>query len=160
MGVTGGSRCATVPALLILRIIIENQGPVFNMETGDIQIPNSLHQFMGKRRFVLGRFSEGDANGVANTHQQQSTDARRRLHATFPVVTRLGDTEMQRISQITLQHTVVKQFGSLHHRQHIARLHREDQLVEIVLLADVQPFEGGLHHCFRCVAVAADDTVA
>ena len=67
---------------------------------------------------------------------------------------------MKRIGHIALQHTVVQEFGGGHHRQHIAGLHGEHHLVKVVLLADLQPFYGRLHHRLGCVAVATDDAIA
>jgi hypothetical protein len=74
-------------------------------------------------------------------------------------VTRLGDSQMERVVHALLRHAPGQQPVDLLDDDGIGRFHGEDQLAVVMVLADAHEFQGRLDHALGAVPVTIHDAV-
>ena len=107
-------------------------------------------------------FRERNADGVAQAVAQQRADADGALDPAVFAFAGFGDAEVDRIIPVRAEFIQSRdqQAIALDHHLGIARLHREFEIMEIVLAADAGKFQRAFHHAQRRVAVTVHDAVA
>jgi len=108
-----------------------------------------LDELLRHGDFVLGGLGQRDANRVADAVGQQCTDAHGALDAPLEAVARLRHTQMNRIVHPLGIHRLDQQPVGVDHHARVARLHRDDHLVEIALAADAQELHRRDDHPLR-----------
>jgi hypothetical protein len=137
---------------------------VFRISAFGIRAFPQGHRFgdegLGDRDFVDAVFGEGDADGVAESVEEETADADGAFDAAVFAVARFGDAEVERVVHVFLRHALHEQAVGLDHDLGIRGLHREHDLLVGVRLGDAEELEGALDHTERRVAVAVHDAVA
>ena len=118
-----------------------------------------FHQQAGHRNLGLRRFGQGNADGVAQTLGEQRPDADGTLDASVLAFAGLGHAEVEGVGHALIPHAVGEHPVGLHHDLRVAGLHRQHDVVVVLIPADVQEFHGALDHSERGVAVMAEDAV-
>src|SRR5262249_59582145 len=103
---------------------------------------DALRDRAGYRDLLHGILGERHANRVAEAVGQERSDADRALDAAVLAVARLGDADVERVvarpaAPCALGERRREQSIRLDRDLRIARLHREDDVVEALVLADV-----------------------
>ena len=109
--------------------------------------------------FVLGRFGQRDADRVADAVREQRADSDGALDASLQSVARLGDAQMDRVGHPLAIHRVGQQPVGGYHHARVARLHRDDDLIEPFAAADVQKLHRRGHHPLGRVAPLVEDAL-
>ena len=109
---------------------------------------------------MFRRFAQAHAHRVAYAFGQQRTDAYGRLDAAVFTLTGLGDAQVKRIVHLLMPHLLDQQPYCLHHHAGIARLDRNDDIREMLILRYAQKLHHALYHAGRRIAITRHDAVA
>ena len=128
-----------------------------------LECPGTFAEMVGEQPghgyFVFGRFGQRDADRVADAVGEQRADPHGALDAPFQSVARLGDAQVDRVGHPFALHRLDEQPVGGYHHARVARLHRDDHLVERLAAADVQKLHGCGHHPFGRVAPLVEDAL-
>ena len=102
---------------------------------------------------------ERHADGIANAVGEQRPYAHGTLDTSVLAFARLGHSEMEWIVHILLVHLTDQQAHGAHHYHRVACLDGDDNICEILLLANTQKLHTALHDTLGSIAVARHDTV-
>mmetsp|Transcript_70450 Transcript_70450/g.206610 ORF Transcript_70450/g.206610 Transcript_70450/m.206610 type:complete len:898 (+) Transcript_70450:80-2773(+) len=116
-------------------------------------------QGLARRRLVLRILRERHADGVAKSVQEQSADANGGLDAAIGAAASLSHAEVQGVVPAELVHLACEGPVGVDHHLGVRGLHAEDEVVEVVLPADLAELDGGSNHAFRGVAVLEEDAL-
>ena len=116
-----------------------------------------LDELLRHGNLVFGRLGQRDADGVADTVGQQRADAHGALDAPLEAVARLGHPEMYRVVHPLGIHRLDQQPVGVDHHARIARLHRDNHLVEVAFAADAQELHRRDDHPLRRIAPLVED---
>ena len=127
-----------------------------------LEMSGAMAEVIGKKLrdgyLVFGRFGQRDANRVADAVGQQRADADGTLDAAFQTVAGFGYSQMDRIGHRFTVHRFAEEPVGGDHDAGVARLHRDDDLIERFLAADAQKLHCGGDHSFGRVAPPVEDT--
>jgi hypothetical protein len=102
---------------------------------------------------------EGHTDGVAKSVLQEGADADGALQARVVSVPGFGHPQVKGVVHPLLLHAGHHESVGLDHDLGVGRLHGDDQVAVVVLLADTDELERALHHALGGVAVAVHDPV-
>ena len=108
--------------------------------------------------FVLRGLGQRYADRVADAVAEQRPDTYGALDTPLDAAAGLGDAQVDRIVHILGIHRRDQQPVSGDHDARVARLHRHDDLVESVRLADTQELHGRDDHALRRISPLVEDT--
>ena len=106
---------------------------------------------------VFGCFGQRYAHGVAYAVGQQRTYSHGTLYAPLDAVARFGNAEMHGIIHPLRLHRLDQQPIGMYHDAGVARFHRHNRLVEMLLGADAQKLHRRSHHALRRIAPLVHD---
>ena len=131
------------------------------MQYGEFARPpgEMLHQQFGDGDFVFGRFGQRNADRIADAVGHQRPDAHGALDAPLDAVSGLGNAQMNRIVHIFGVHRFDQETIGGDHDPRIARLHRHDDLIEPLRLADPQKLHRRDDHALRRIAPAVENAL-
>ena len=120
----------------------------------------AVDQCAGNGGFEFRLFSERYADGVADAVFEQRADAQSRLDPSVFGLARFRHAEVQRIRfQSFLIQPLHQQPVRLHHHLRITRLHRQYNVVILLVFADAQKLQCRLHHPNGRITVATQNAV-
>ena len=130
---------------------------------GDLELALTIGEIVGQhfrhRDLIFGVLGQRHTDRIAHTVSQQRTDTYGALYTSLDTVARLRYAQMNRVGHRLLAHCRHQQSVGIDHHARIARLHRNDHLIEPFGSADAQKLHCRHDHTLGRIAPLVKNTL-